>query len=969
MSFKYNIFLVTLILLLYIKSSTSLCQDTPYKNFTEDNELPSSLVYGFRSDKEGFVWLMTDKGLARYNGKSFDIYNVRNGLSDNDIFNFYIDSKNRKWPISHSTKIGYLNKNNTFINVSETENSDYFIYENNDSFLCIYNSFSEYFLNDTALLKVNTQYKIESCLNSKNKVIVKDSIYYLLNDLGVSKKLFPQKDILNLTNYTTNSPQVFFNTEKKLIYIISNDYKIDSNLLNVPYYENSSISYSNTLNSLIITSNKHTYIINLNGTRDLHLERITNKIIEDPIKILCFKDKKENIWVTDLKNGVYYIPNYATSVMYMLNTSSLDKSINIKGTFKLKNDNYVYSLHEIYKINQNNNNLSLIYKTNNDINDVFILNNKSIGIITYYSLDIINPSIKSKKNNKIINIRDTSISYYENYSFGIEGGKKASYLNESFFLPQYNNVLKISPQKDFIELSNENNGKGRINSYYKINSDKKLIISRNGIYLSDKNKLHDINTSNISPNLFSDIIYYDNTILLTTKGFGLFEFSEKESKIKRINSFKDKFITKTTQYKENLWLLTDEGIYIGKREKNSFFFKLVFPNELDVIGEKIKDFALNTNSISIATKNKIIEFNFNFLTKNYTSKEVFIRTVTSDSTIQAKDSNLYIVNNKVSIILDALTINNKDFMYEYQLEGIDRNWESTSNKTIHYNNLPYGTFKFKVRLNSNLGRSLTKTIYLKIPIPFWKSFLGKLIIFIFIFFLVSFTTFFLVRNYYSKKQKAKESQYKYSLLQFKALQNRMNPHFIFNALDSFQGALFKEDRKTANTFLIHFSSLLRKFIDYSDRSFIKLIEEIKLIEDYLQVEQIKHINKFEYEIILFKEVEVEKLSIPTFLLQPITENAIEHGIRPLKDKKGKVTIQLYYQNNSLIIDIIDNGNGFKKQENKNEKSRAMKIINDKITLINKNEQHKITFEIKSNSNLGTIAKFTIPLSICLKPLS
>ena len=127
-------------------------------------------------------------------------------------------------------------------------------------------------------------------------------------------------------------------------------------------------------------------------------------------------------------------------------------------------------------------------------------------------------------------------------------------------------------------------------------------------------------------------------------------------------------------------------------------------------------------------------------------------------------------------------------------------------------------------------------------------------------------------------------------LEMQALKAQINPHFVFNCLNSIKGFIFEKDFKQADKYLDKFSDLMRSTIDNSDASIISLQSEMNYLDNYLQLEKLRFEEKFDYRIEVDTDIDNEKIFVPAMLLQPYVENAIRHGMRVLEHKKGHINI-------------------------------------------------------------------------------
>jgi sensor histidine kinase YesM len=197
----------------------------------------------------------------------------------------------------------------------------------------------------------------------------------------------------------------------------------------------------------------------------------------------------------------------------------------------------------------------------------------------------------------------------------------------------------------------------------------------------------------------------------------------------------------------------------------------------------------------------------------------------------------------------------------------------------------------------------------------------------------------------------------------------MNPHFIFNALSNIMQAIEGDNKKSALSYLSKFSKLLRTTLESSREDYILLEDEIKSIEHYLELQQLRYEEKFEYSIECDALIDLESAIIPPMLLQPFIENAIEHGIRH-KTEKGHVIVRFMRKDDKIICEIEDDGVGREKAweaeyKHKDHKSLATEIIKDRVVVLNKKLKKKISLtiiDLKSEANeaMGTMVRLDLP---------
>lgn len=206
-----------------------------------------------------------------------------------------------------------------------------------------------------------------------------------------------------------------------------------------------------------------------------------------------------------------------------------------------------------------------------------------------------------------------------------------------------------------------------------------------------------------------------------------------------------------------------------------------------------------------------------------------------------------------------------------------------------------------------------------------------------------------------------------NLLALKSLRSQMNPHFIFNALNSVNNYISKSDERSANRFLSEFSTLMRSVLENSEEDFIPLSRELELLELYVKLEHSRFPDKFDYKLLVDERVDVEAFQIPPMLLQPYIENAIWHGLR-YKEEKGYLNIHLKQKDKVTIeITISDNGIGRKKsaqlktENQRKQKSKGMGNIKKRVAILNDMYKDKVDVFISDLEADGSGTKVTLTL--------
>lgn len=311
-------------------------------------------------------------------------------------------------------------------------------------------------------------------------------------------------------------------------------------------------------------------------------------------------------------------------------------------------------------------------------------------------------------------------------------------------------------------------------------------------------------------------------------------------------------------------------------------------------------------------------------------------------------------------------------IFAYKLEGLDKDFVKTNSNTVSYSNLENGTYTFWVKSANNDGIWGEPTkITFTISAPYWKSWWFYTILGTLIFGGIYFFNRYKINQIKERaKLKTKFAQ-DIAELEMKALRAQMNPHFIFNSLNSIQNYILKNDSEKASQYLTKFSRLIRLILDHSNQNFITLSSEIQLLKLYIEMEDMRFEKHFETEISVDKNLDAEHILIPSMLIQPSVENAIWHGLLH-KNEKGFLKIDLKKIDENLVEAIIeDNGVGRKKAEELHSKTSLRKksygteITRSRIKTLNKTSELQTSFEIidlydENENAAGTKVLIKIP---------
>ncbi len=320
--------------------------------------------------------------------------------------------------------------------------------------------------------------------------------------------------------------------------------------------------------------------------------------------------------------------------------------------------------------------------------------------------------------------------------------------------------------------------------------------------------------------------------------------------------------------------------------------------------------------------------------------------------------------------------NPAEVLYRYRLIGYEEAWSAPSQTTdASYSNLSPKTYTFEVKAaNDAENWEIPSTTFtFQISPAFWQTSVFQVLMALLL--LSIGVIIYKVLNARTKRRR-EEEQMKFKAeklaLEHQALYAMMNPHFTFNALQSIQYFILRQDKISANKFLSRFAKLIRQNLESSKSEFISLHEEVSRLDLYLSLEMMRFKDKFTYEVVVDASVDQHETKVPPMIFQPYVENSIKHGINPL-DAGGLIRVHISKRDEDyLLITIADNGIGISASKKRradrpqDHVSRGMQITHDRLALFAKmtGKQYDVrTEELRhpDGSVAGTEVTMLLPL--------
>lgn len=932
-------------------------------NFTLINTnsgLPSDNVYQIFQDKVGFMWLATDEGLFRFDGIQYVSYHKteQSALAGSNIQQ---DATGRIW-YQNFDGFCYYNKGDSLIQLNIHQPIGFYPFGITQKHVFIFQQkgIDVFDVNSLEFIKTIdfnfSNIKHSTAFNNKF-IFIHNTYTYTIDDNLTLKKLptsLPEN----------NSPYQFYVVKNRLYAVPKlneTGYFIDFTDIYNP--KPSKSVYAKQVQG-VAQFNNQLWILTPNGI-EIQTSVGSNKILENYNITSAMTDKNGHLWIGTLNKGIIIIEN--------LNTQFKDLMSIEPNLIACSNNQYyvITKSDEIYSLNKSLNNLQLL-KSNkgtampyfcyydNHLNHLFV---SSKGIYVYKNGDFKNHSFFYFAVKDIAKIDD------KYYAYAASGNVGLFRINDNNKLSsEWDDIFNTTDQKEFKFLLNNLRGKSIV--YDKAN---KLF------YASSNQGLHKITRQNTAliknnnkPIYANKLFFFNNTLYAhTTKGEVIYSNNLKDwHNLNKQNNIEAARFLKVKQI-DSLLLLSDKlSIYIYNLKTGCFepTFATQNINMLDVV-----DFTLDGKYLVALKTTGIVKYHLNNGNQSKPHPQFIINQISTNLSSYLPQSNLQFKHHENNIqinfsVLDFITPKKHQIYYAFDTTK----WQALGSETrnVSFASLAPGNYMLYFKLNDTFLEK--NTIAFSISKPFWQT---KLFIFLSIitFVLVTFAIYKWQVNTIVKRNKLVtekirlENELNKSMLA--AVRSQMNPHFFYNALNTIQSYIFRNDKKSASNYLSMFSKLTRSILEMSEKEMIKLSDEIHALTLYLELEKIRFENNLQYSIEVNKDISLDVCKIPPMLIQPYVENAIKHGLLHLKENR-KLHIAFTIINQGYItVTIDDNGIGREKSaalnkiKNRMHQSFATEANAKRLHILNTNQSLKSIEIIDKTSKDGFAMGTTVILNI------
>lgn len=997
-------------------------QSYNYHHYTVDDGLPTNYVYGGLQDSRGYIWFYTEKGLARFDGYEFKTFTVEDGLPTNDAWMLVEDSRGRMWVGCFGEKIVAIDGDSILtiarnerpyfsgFSLKKVEEQIYFdhpaeygkiIVEHQQRYDTVYTEvFRKYLRKAYEGGYYHSAYKLPD--NRRLFFLHQPPRAHILDGQNASMEelKFPSlsESLINTLRHQPHNSSIFW--RGKLYIAPKNDSMIFEfdlkrerirRLNTNPLLGGESRYHSFQVQGELLFFQSNRGLLALDSAFQLAHKHI----VERPVPHMKpFMDRERNLWLPTRGEGVY-----------LLTAQSLrTKVIPVKGggskalcelafepggnIYAGSQDGAVYAL--------NGDHLALaVPPPENSMNDIrrvrklifteeggLWLARQSKGLYFFPSLE--EDGIPFRQITKQSNVRSLNNTEKDCPLCWRVAPEYELYIKDlAYHAPTrrlyaarriYSFIFHADPESepDLHILSKERNHTSLFaeDGTLWVGLTQGLARYQNGHY----EKL-----ATNSPIDERVILCLEEDpwgrVWVGTDGAGL--FVEHNNAFSPVASTNGLMVQDLCFFGNKAWAATNKGVWqiaVDPKGKSNILEEVYTTNH-GLPSIEIMAVEADSSHLYAATNNGLAQIKLYKSFQDSSAIPLRINQLLVNGKAMPVDSVYRLRHDQNEIQIDFTALSYKstgNINYYYRLENADRQTLKTRNQQVRYSGLRPGSYTFRL-FAEDIEQRLSRVEKLQFIIapPWWQTTEAWLVGFGGLSLLGWLFYRWRIHQVRQRTEQETSVNKQFAELELKALQSQMNPHFVFNALGAIQYFIQINEKQSADLYLSKFATLMRLFLESSKNKYLNLAQELKLLRLYVELEQLRFRHRFDFEVEVDTSINQYTRLVPTMLLQPFVENAINHGLFH-KKAKGKLHLSIIPGDQGSIRCVLtDDGVGrekaatLRRQLKRGHRPRAMQITQERLHALSTIEGYKIDIEVSdlkaaSGSAKGTRVVIKIP---------
>jgi sensor histidine kinase YesM/ligand-binding sensor domain-containing protein len=936
-------------------------------NYRTEHGLPSSEVYDAAQDRHGYLWFATDHGLSRYDGYRYENFDKQNGLPESTVFNFRKDPWGRLWVNSFNSYLAIIDNLTIKAYRYNEELSEYIAKIKPHTTI----------LQDFMILSDST---VMFSLIAKGKhLISKDGSITDLQPgencncieidltpgglfLNSQWNAAPQSIVVNLSDgrRIVNPLSIFNDIGQKsvqtravrfdsTVYLSLHDHLfqlIHGQVKNVLNFDDRIITLATGANGTLyvgtLRSGLHVFAHgDLSTTPEILLDEVA-------VSSVLF-DHEGSLWLTTLNNGVYQFPDPLVTSYDEASQLPMGKIIDIESD---RQQRHWIALDKFRLVEMQAGKLKpveLPVSAETEISDLkwdVLRQRLWIGTNTYLYY------LENNKVYRFLNDHELSIKGYKGKFAGI----KEIVIDQAtgtIWLGSFSGLARVNSKGNVDFMSNLTHSfTERVES---LDIDASGIICmgtlnglwqfENGVF-SSRAAEHPILNERITR-----VVTMGDTLLLGTRGNGLLILtSDSLYQLTQQQGLTGNSVNYIVYNSHYIITGTNSGLSFIDRAKPLHTPVKTLTNTSLIPSQEISSLFLADDKLFVGTNSGLIVFPADIILKPLDPLPLLITTLNIGGENCEVRNGHRIPFRKNAVHIDYFAIsflNTGRLTYKHRLIGLEDEWVINQKTNASYPYLPPGEYIFELNVMNQNGSWNPESVTLSFSIirPYWQTVWFVLLII----FVGSAILFLLINRRIRAIHKRNNLVDDLNRYRQEALISQMNPHFMFNALNTVQRFILENDRLASSRYLSKFARLMRRFLESSQKQSISINEEFEALSLYLELEAARFREKFTYMFYTSPNINRDKMHMPVYIIQPLVENAIWHGLMNCS-RPGRIEISIISSNgNDMVCKVKDNGIGraeaAKLKASHDRKSLGISIIQKRLSLINTRNSMLITLQI------------------------